>query len=222
MIIEPFINREFRPLSPADTVAKAIARMDAWQTATLPVVEPATGKLIGSVTLEQLTDVEDDQAPVSRLQLEQSLIIHPKHHVFEATRLLLMYETRVITVVDGSQTYIGILEKEKMLEVITGYLNITEQGSVITVEIASQDYTIAELVNLIEAEDARILGIAVSAPKSNTDPFLVSFKLSVRETSGISQSLRRHGYNILSESHSDLFHFDISDRADELMRYLDV
>lgn len=222
MLTEHFINREFIPLSPSDSVSKALARMDAWQSLTLPVVEPATGKLTGQVTLAQLTDVADESDPVSSLQLGNAVTLFPHQHVFEATRTLLMHEVRFVAVVDSEQTYLGILEKEKMLEVLTGLLNVTVHGSVLTVELESRDYTLSELVQLIEFEQARILGIAVQAPEEPAQGWLVSFKLNVRDTSGISRSLRRHGYTVRSEANSELLQFDISDRADELMRYLDV
>ena len=222
MVIEPFINREFTPLAPDDSVATAIARMDAWRSETLPVVEPTTGKVIGQIKLEQLVEVEQESSPVSGLELTPAVTLHARQHVFEATRTLLMHEVRFITVVDREEKCLGILEKEKMMEVLTGYLNVTVQGSEITVEMDTKDYTLAEIVHLIESENARILGIAVEAPANQADPFLVSCKLNVRDSSAISQSLRRHGYTVRSESRSDLLHVDMADRADELMRYLDV
>ncbi len=101
-------------------------------------------------------------------------------------------------------------------------LNVSVSGSVISVDILSKDYSLSELVHLIESENARILGVAVEAPKGTADSFQVSFKLNIKDTSAISKSLRRHGYTVQSENQSELLQFDITDRADELIRYLDV
>ncbi|MEX1063456.1 MAG: CBS domain-containing protein [Balneolaceae bacterium] len=220
--MEKIINKEFTPLGPSDTASKALARMNAWQTTCLPVVESTTGKLIGQLDLGKLADLEDESISVSELPLESPAAVYPHQHIFEVARQMLMHEVRMISVIDADHTFRGIAERKKVLEVLSEMLNVSVSGSVISVEVDPGDYSLSELVHLIESENARILGVAVEAPKGLSENFHVSFKLNLNDTSGISQSLRRHGYDIRSESHSELLQFDISDKADELMRYLDV
>ena len=109
-----------------------------------------------------------------------------------------------------------------MLEALTNMLNVTVDGSVITVQMAKADFTLSELVHLIETEESRILGLTVE-PSKDLDTFLeVSIKVSSQETSAITSSLRRHGYLVTTSNRADLIQIDLSTRADELMRYLDV
>ncbi len=222
MLVQKIINNDFTPLAPNDTASKALAKMDAWHATCLPVVEPTTGKLVGQIRLNQLIDLADESIEISKLSLESPASVFPHQHIFEVARQMLMHEVRIIPVIDSDQTYQGIAEKKNVLEALSGLLNVSVSGSVISVEVESQDYTLSELVHLIESENARILGVAVEAPKGSVESFQVSFKLNIKDTSGISQSLRRHGYKVQSEDQSELLKFDISDRADELMRYLDV
>jgi CBS-domain-containing membrane protein len=222
MLVQKIINNDFTPLAPNDTASKALAKMDAWHATCLPVVEPTTGKLVGQIRLNQLIDLADESIEISKLTLETPAAVFPHQHIFEVTQQMLMHEVRIIPVIDADQTYKGIAEKKDVLEALSGLLNVSVSGSVISVDVESQDYTLSELVHLIESENARILGVAVEAPKGSSESFQVSFKLNIKDTSGISQSLRRHGYNVQSEDQSELLKFDISDRADELMRYLDV
>ena len=196
--------------------------METWQTGLLPVVEKTTGKLIGQILSEQLSDSADANATVSSLDLDTPVAVYPHHHIFEAARLMLAHEIRLLPVVDSEQTFIGVVEKKRILEIFSEMFNISEQGSVISVEVSPSDYSLSHLVHLIESESARILGVAVEAPKGRNENFLVSFKLSVKDSSIVSQTLRRHGYQIRSETHSELIQFDMSDRAKELIRYLDV
>lgn len=222
MFVEKIVDEELKPLSPSDTVAETREVMQDWQSDTLPVVEPATRKLTGQIRIDQLAGLEGDEAVVSELSLEGPASIFPHQHVFEAARQMLRHEATYISVIDSDQTYQGVVTKKRVLEVLADMLNISASGSVISVEVDPNDYSLSELVYLIESENARILGITVEAPDEDKDHFLVSFKLNLNDTSGISQSLRRHDYRILSESHSELLQFDMTDRADELMRYLDV
>ncbi|MEX2601899.1 MAG: CBS domain-containing protein [Balneolaceae bacterium] len=222
MLVKKISNSEFVPLAPSDSVAKALAKMDAWHTSVLPVVETTTGKVIGQVTLEQLADMPVESVPVSELQLAMPVTTLESQHIFEVARQMLEHEIRLIPVVDNEGSYKGIAERKDVLETFSSLLNITVSGSVISVDVDTGDYTLSELVQIIETEDARILGVAVETPTSPEEQIRISFKLNVRDTSSISHSLRRHGYSVSSESQSELLRFDIADRADELLRYLDV
>jgi len=58
---------------------------------------------------------------------------------------------------------------------------------------------------------------------SETEPNLrVSLKISHEDTSAVISSLERHGYSTTTENRNDLMQIDLSSRADELLRYLDV
>lgn len=222
MLVQKIINNEFTPLRPDDTASKALAKMDAWHTTCLPVVASTTTKLIGQIKLNQLVDLADESIEISALALEPPVSVYLHQHIFEVARQMLMHEIRMIPVIDSNHTYLGIAEKKKVLEVLFDLLNVTVSGSVITVEMNRNDYSLSELVRLIESENAKILGVAVEAPGESNDSFQVSFKLNIKDTSGISQSLSRHGYIVRSENQSELLQFDLTDKADELMRYLDV
>ncbi len=222
MLVQKIINKDFTPLAHDDTASKALAKMDAWHTTCLPVIESTTGKLIGQIRLEQLVDLADESVQIATLPIDAPAAVFPHQHIFEVARQMLMHEVRIIPVVDNEYTYLGIAEKKEVLEALSALLNVSVSGSVISVDILSKDYSLSELVHLIESENARILGVAVEAPKGTADSFQVSFKLNIKDTSAISKSLRRHGYTVQSENQSELLQFDITDRADELIRYLDV
>ena len=222
MIAKTIINEIFAPLKLSDPASSALAKMDAWHTTCLPVLEEATERVIGTVLLDDIVDLQDESVPISALDLKPVISVYEHQHIFEAARLMLLHEIRLIAVTDDTDRYLGVIEKKSVLEEISYMLNISVKGSVITIEVPSDDYSLTEPVHLIESEKANILGITAQQIDKAIPVIQVSFKLNVRDTSVISSALRRHGYNIISEDNSDLLNVDISDRADELMRYLDI
>lgn len=100
--------------------------------------------------------------------------------------------------------------------------NLSSYGSVITIELAQIDYTLSEIVRIIETENAKILGIAVQQPNEVLDSIRVSIKLNLEDSSVVSAALRRFDYVIVSEESSENMENNFSDRADELIRYLDI
>lgn len=222
MLAKELLNIDFTPLQPSKPVSAALAKMDAWQTTALPVVEPSTRKIVGQINLDDIVDVADESVPVSALEMRSPVYVFENQHIFEVARKMLQHEVRMLPVVDSGETFIGIIEKKSVLEAFSDLLNITTTGSVITIEMQKSDFTLSELVHLIETEDAKILGLTVGRSKINESTLHVSIKLSLTDTSAVTSSLQRHGYQTITENRYDLTQTDLTSRADELLRYLDV
>ncbi|MDZ7758169.1 CBS domain-containing protein [Rhodohalobacter sp.] len=222
MLARELLNTEFTPLAPQDRISAALAKMDAWQTTRIPVREVTTGKLVGMISFEDIADIPDDSQEVNTVELNSSIYVYSGQHLFEVARKMLEFEVRLLPVVDMDGIYLGIVEKKDVLEAFSKMLNITTTGSVITVEVTKEDFTISELVHLIETEGAKILGLTVDQPLDDTLRLRISIKISHIDTSAVVSSLQRHGYHTTTENRNDLFQTDISSRADELLRYLDV
>jgi len=222
VIAKTIINKEFVPITLNDAASAALAKMDAWHTSCLPVLEPTTKRVIGTIILDDIVDLQDEGIPLSQLDLKPVISVYEHQHLFEVARLMLLHEIRLIAITDESDRYIGVIEKKSVLEEISGMLNVSVLGSVMTIEIPVDDYSLTEPVHLIESEKANILGVTVQQMDKAVPIIQVSFKLNIRDTSVVSSALRRHGYNIISEDNSDLLNVDFTDRADELMRYLDI
>lgn len=222
MLANEILNNKFVPLQPTSPVSAALAKMDAWQTSSVPVIEPITNKLLGHILFDDVADKVDESSPVSELDIRTPIYTLENQHIFEVARQMLQHEVRMLSVIDHTETYLGVIEKKNVLEALTNMLNVTVDGSVITVRMAKSDFTLSELVHLIETEESRILGLTVE-PSKELDAFLeVSIKVNSQETSAITSSLRRHGYLVTTSNRADLVQIDLSTRADELMRYLDV
>lgn len=222
MIAKELLNTEFTPLDPQDRISAALAKMDAWQTSRIPVRELATGKLVGMISFEDIADKPDDSLEVSSVTLNPSIYVFSNQHLFEVARKMLEYEVRLLPVIDEDGVYLGIVEKKNVLEAFSKMLNITTTGSVITVEVTKEDFTISELVHLIETEGAKILGLTVDQPIDDSLRLRISIKISHIDTSAVVSSLQRHGYHTITENRNDLHQTDISSRADELLRYLEI
>lgn len=221
MLAKHAINTEIEPLFAHNSVAESIEKMNKLEVGEFSVVDETTRKLIGQLTLNQL-NAEDPDKKISQLKLEEPVKIYFGQHIFEAMRLMLQYEMRMLPVVDKEQTVMGFLGKTKVLESLTQMLNLAEFGSVITIELAQRSLTLSEIVQLIESEGAKILGITVEMPDSQSDTFEVSVKLNLQDVTRVAASLRRHDYTVATDSGNEVFSMDVETRADELIKYLDM
>ena len=222
MLAKDILSQSFTPLVSSDKVSSALAKMEAWQTANISVIEPTTKKVIGQITLDMLMELPDEYQKLSEIELQPPIYVFEYQHLFEVARQMLSKEVRFIAVVDSSESIIGILEKKDLLEAFFDMLNISTHGSVISVDVSEADYTLTELVNIIEAESAKILGLTVEHSRGEESGIQVSIKLNLEDTTAVVSSLKRHGYITTSENRDDLLQIDMSSRADELLRYLEL
>lgn len=213
----------FQPLKPDSTVAEALVQMDKLEVKCLPIVDTRTNKLVGQVWRSQLEDVENGhETPVSSLEIKEAIKIYRQQHVFEAIRLMLQYEVRYLPVVDDSMTYKGTLQKQQVLELLSHMLNLSAHGSVLTIVLEERDFTLAEIVHLIESEGAKILGLTVETPDSKSGTFEISLKLNLGDVSRVVSTLRRYNYTVYTETKNELVGIDLETRAEELVKYIDM
>lgn len=220
-IKDTHISSTFIPLTGSDTVGAVMKRMQMEGISTLPVVDSTTQALIGQLFYEDLEDVDSGSA-VSDVDLKEPVKIYYGQHIFEAARLLLQYERKLLPVIDRDWTFLGVLKKVSVMQILSKLLNVADPGSVITITLDRIDFSISELVHIIEMESAKILCMTVEKPTQADQTFKISFKLDLQDVSRVAAALRRYDYLVSTNSENEIFSEDIETRADELLKYIDM
>ncbi len=220
MLVHEIIDKNIAPLKVTDSVALALTKLDLLYVTRFPVVDD--GVMVGMVSLDTLIEVIDENITISEIQLQNSISIPESQHLFEAARTMLAHEIFILPVVDKAQNFLGVIKKRDVLQALGDVFNLESFGSVITVEMMPYDFTLTEVIRLIETEAAKVLGVAVEQPNDENGFYRVSIKLNLEDSSTVCSTLQRYGYVITSQVSSASMEKDFSDRADELIRYLDI
>lgn len=221
LVKKKLIASQFNPLKGTDAVDAVIKRMEDEKVYTLPVTDSTTHALIGEVTYDVLTSAEPSSS-IAEIDLDEPVKVYREQHIFEAARLMLQYERKMLPVVDEEWTLLGIIEKKQVLDILPQMLNVTEPGSVITVTLDRRDFSITEVVNIMETEGAKILGMTVEKSRQTDPAFELSFKLDLEDVSRVAAALRRYDYTISTNSENEIFNRDLETRADELLKFIDM
>jgi CBS domain-containing protein len=221
MLIKEITHNDIPPLELTDSVSTALLKIDLLHTPKLPVIDEEE-RITGMASLEKLIEVVDEESLLLDIELEEPVYVPAMQHLFEAARFMLAHELYLLPVLDEEQKYLGIIKKRDVLDALGKIFNLASAGSVITVDLDAIDFSLSNLVRLIELEGAKILGVAVEQPQANNTSYRVSFKLNLEDSSVVSAGLRRFGYTISSEANSEALDTNFSERADELIRYLDI
>ncbi len=222
MLVYELINKDLDPLKRHDSRARAVAVMEDSGLYQYPIVDNDSGKYLGDASLDEIRseiNIPDAQVFVSENEI---ITLRDRDHILDAARIMLLHNRTHLPVVDKSGTYLGTVSKVVLIDSVVRLLNLREHGSIIMIEMDARDYMLSDVIRIIEAEGARILSITIQAPDSIQERFRVSVKLNLDDLARVGAALRRYGYLITSESHSDWSDLELSDKADEFLRFLDI
>lgn len=129
-------------------------------------------------------------------------------------------DTNLLPVLDEENNYLGYVELNEIIALFNDTPFLSEAGNIIVIEKGLKDYSFSEISQIIESNNAHILGAFVS--KFENDLTQITLKLSPTGINQIIQSFRRYGYKIISEHQEDSFNKNLKDRSKYLDKYLKI
>ncbi|MBO3097142.1 CBS domain-containing protein [Gelidibacter pelagius] len=126
----------------------------------------------------------------------------------------------IMPVLDTKNNYLGYYE----LNDIIGRFNETpffsEHGGTLIIEKGIQDYSFSEISQIVESNDAKILGAFIS--KMDGDLVQITLKIGSSGLNDVIQTFRRYSYNIISGHEEDTYIENLKERSDYLNKYLNM
>src|SRR5690625_2450652 len=156
MLVGEAVNTKAVVLKIGDSFLRATEMMVELQVRSLPVINISTNEIIGRISRDRVQAGNAGQF-ISGEDLEEPVVIFNNQHLFEAIKMMLEYEIDLLPVVDEEASFFGTIQKKQLLGLLVTMLNLTGHGSVITIALSPEDFTLSEIVQLIEAEGAKIM-----------------------------------------------------------------
>lgn len=126
----------------------------------------------------------------------------------------------IIPVLSNNNAYLGYYELGDIMSLFNNTPFLNEAGGIIVVEKGIRDYSFSEICQIIESNDARVLGVFVS--KIENDLLQATIKIGHTGMNAIVQTFRRYGYNVVSNHEEDKFLDDLKERSNYLDKYLNM
>ena len=212
--LEPFV-----PLSPETSIIEAIDKMDEMKVSDFPVVN-AEGLYMGLVSEDVLLEFGDDRAPVSKaLNAANAHFVHPDAHYFDILAVVVNYRLTSLPVVDKDGQYKTAYLLSDVFEFFRESPTLMQVGAILTLSVDQPQYSMITISNVVEQNDAKILGLWMLTPDVSNEVKLV-IKLNVEKSTSIVKSLERHGYRLEGIFGDATFELDYQERYNHLMNYL--
>lgn len=219
MIAKELISQTVFPIQTSDTGEESLQMMQVYHVRHLPIVNHE--QLLGVVSEEDIL-IHDTKEAVGTYRLSFLRPYCFEHdHLFEVMTKMGRFQLTIIPIIDEEENYLGVVTMEDLLQYFANHFSFAEPGSIIVLEMARGNYSLAEIARIAEAEDIIILSSFVNAiPDSHR--IYITLKVNRQEITAFKASLERFGYEISATFSEIGFNNGLKDRYDALMSYLNV
>jgi CBS domain-containing protein len=129
-------------------------------------------------------------------------------------------EANIMPVPDADKHFLGYYDLTDIVGVFIATPFFTEPGGILVIEKGIKDYSMSEIGQIVESNNAKVLGAFIT--DSLNDVVQVTLKISSTSLNEVSQTFRRYNYNILFGNSDDQFLEDLKQRSAYLDKYLNV
>ncbi len=218
MIASQLITYEIPPLKLSDKGSRALDWMEEFKVTDLPVVD--NGEYLGMIEETQLLDRNniDDLINSYNLMFKKPFV-HENQHVFEIISLIVQNEVDLLPVLGSNDKFLGIITINSILKFFSETVSIANQGSIITIQLNINDYSLAEIAKIVESDNAKILASFITSHPDSTK-LEVTLKINKNEITRILATFERFNYTITASYNETDYQKDLQNRYDEFMRFL--
>lgn len=201
---------------------EGLEQLAGYSADNAPVIDFTTRKLLGEVYQSDLNADSNSGKTLMACIRKKPYVLTPDLHIWDAAGKMFRDDKSVAFVTDQENVYSGTVLESDLTALLGQLFNIEDSGAVVMVEVPSRDYSLSDIVRIIELESVKILGIGVQFTDNEQGLYRISIKLNQQDATKVIHVLNRYGYIITSETKTEESDDYLHERADELMRYLSI
>jgi len=212
------ITDEIPPLIHTDSGEKALNWMDEFKVTHLAVLK--NGAFVGVVS---------ESAILDRLVLSDVLdelfdhlprpYVNKNTHIYDVLAMMSDHKLSIIPVLDENEQYLGCTSIYHLMTTLANIGSIKEPGSILVLEINSIDYSMAQIAQIIESNNAKILSSYILSDVSSSI-LEVTLKINELNLSRIILTFERYDYKIKASFQAVVSDDDLRWKYDALINFM--
>ncbi len=220
MIAKNLIADNIHPLKLSDPLDLAMHWMEENKCEHLPIVSDQL-LYLGIVSEEILLSASNENTLSDFKNPFLKPAVREEEHIFDVIKLMTELNLSVIPVIDKSENYLGSISEKNIIQELSKFVSATDPGGIIVLEMNKRDYFLTQIVNIIEGNECKVLGVYTS-PAADSTQVDVTIKVNTEDLSRIIQTFERFNYNVLATFHQGAYEQDLKNKFDEFMHYLSI
>jgi len=219
MIAEYLISDTIVPLRTSDTGDVALGIMSEFYVRHLPIVNQT--ELLGLISEEEILDHDTAEAVGSYDLRMQPATVKTRDHLYDVMHLMAEHKLTVVPVVDDKNHYVGLISVENLIQAFAKTGAFNELGGIIVLEMQRQDYSLAQLAQIVESEGAVILHSHIQT-FPDSPQMEVTLKVNKQNILNIIASFDRFDYHVKATFNELEYSDSLKERYEGLISYLNV
>jgi acetoin utilization protein AcuB len=212
------ITEEIPPLKHSDSGEKALRWMDEFKVSHLPVLK--NGNFVGVVSESDILDKLDLDEQLDKLfnHLPRPYVFATAH-IYDVLNVISDLKVSVLPILDEKESYLGCTSVYHLLTVLANTGSIKEPGGILVLEVNTVDYSMSQISQIVESNNARILSSYITSIPDSTR-LEVTLKINHTELSRITRTFERYDYIIKASYQTTDELDDIREKYEALMNFL--
>jgi CBS domain-containing protein len=220
MIAKELISNDIAPLHTSDTALQALSWMEEYRVSHLPIVNNID--FLGLISEEDIYKISDFEEPVGNHLLSISKqYIFGDQHLYDVIKTISSQHLTLLPVLNESRQYLGVITIADLVTSISEMAAVENPGGIIILELNQNDYSLTEITQIIETNDAKILSLYITS-HPDTTKIELTIKVNKMDIRPIIQTLNRYDYTIKASFAEAEYYDDLLDRYNSLMNYLNI
>lgn len=216
--IKDYINNDYKAIDSQQTIAVVQGFFDDLSFSHFPVINEEI--YIGSIASEDIETFDIDKKIIDYSYTLEGFFAKTDMIWLDVLEVFAKNHTNLVPVLDEGNKYVGYYEIEDVIKFFYETPFLKEKGGIIIVKRKIVDYSISQIIQIIESNNGKILGLFIS--ETDIEYIQVTIKLSLGAMNDIIQTFRRYNYEIVSEHHEDNYINNLKERSDYLEKYLNI
>ena len=194
--------------------------MEDLKVSHLPIVN--NEEFLGLVSQSDIENLNIPDEPLGNHNLSLTRpFVYQDQNIFEIIRLFSSSKLSLLPVLDRKNNYLGVITMSELVQNFSKLAAAENPGGVIIIELNNNDYSLQEIAQIIESNDAKVLGLYVTSFPDSTR-LEISIKLNKIDIRPVLQTFYRYNYRVTASYSEEEDNDVIKERFDSLMNYLNI
>lgn len=220
MIASLLIKEDILPLNLDDDIEEALGRMSEYNVSHFPVTD--NGRFVGVIAEEDIFNLDNYDIKLRNISLHfENNYVNGSQYIFDVLKMASNQKLSIIPVIDESGQYMGSITQNDIVQFFAESMAVDYPGGVVVLEVSINDYSLTEIANIVETNDAKILSSHIVS-KSDSSKIEVIIKVSKIDLGAILQTFERYSYKILDSFQENVDYEELKGNYDSLINYLNI
>jgi len=218
MQLQDFVINDIKPLSITDKISDLQLLFNQLTYSHIPILKD--GVYLGCISETDAHCFESVKSISECNYTIEGFFVRPATNWLDVLEAFAQNDSNIMPILGHNNKYLGYYELNDIIHLFNETPFFSEPGGILIVEKGIQDYSFSEISQIVESNDAKLLGAFIS--KMDGDLARITIKISDASLNDIIQTFRRYSYNIISGHEEDSYIESLKDRSQYLDKYLNM